>query len=60
MVIMMDSGWTIKDMDRENMFGLLVIRKAISMKVNGLMVTEVDMGYLLLLKSNMKGNGWWT
>ena len=31
-------------MDRENMFGLPVIRKAISMKVNGLMVTEVDMG----------------
>ena len=50
MVTMKDSGSTIKDMDKENIHGLLVIRKVKPMKVFGIMIKQMETTFKVFLK----------
>ena len=58
MVYMMDSGSTIKDMDMENIHGLSVIKKAMSMKVIGALIKRMVKAQRLgLMAVSMSVNG---
>ena len=54
---MKDSGTINKDMEKGNIFGSLVNRKVMSMKVAGNTAKELDTQQSLLLNSNMKETG---
>ena len=47
----------IKEMDLGNLYGLLDVKKVMSMKVAGLTIKELEMVKLLPLNLNMKENG---